>query len=634
MKLTVSRNFFFVLIVDIILICFSFYLSHLIRFDFMIPGWAWEKFIELIPFVLIARLSCFYLFDLYRGMWRYTSLNDLFNIGKATIVSTLLIIVFVLYVNRFKGVSRSVFIIDWCLIFLSCTGLRIFIRLCFEQFSEKISFNDFVQAVLRIFKINRKQNTGVLIIGAGDLGEKICREIRDSRDGLTKQYYVIGFLDDDSTKIGRKIHGFSVLGKIEDLEPVANSTGATEIIIAITSANSERMKQIVSICKKSEVSYKTIPNMGELINGRLTVNSIRNVEYRDLLGRKPVVLDRDKIGEYLEGKTILVTGAGGSIGRELCRQICRYAPENILLFERAETPLFEIDLELKKEFKKIKIIPILGDIQDKEELDKNFKKYRPGIVFHAAAYKHVPMLEMHPWKAVQNNIVGTQNLVEMAGKHNCDKFVFVSTDKAVNPTNVMGASKRISEIIVQTNKDFFKTLKTNFITVRFGNVIGSAGSVIPLFKKQIKNGGPVTVTHPDMIRYFMLIPEACQLILQAGAMGRANEIFILEMGKPVNIDEMARDLIRFMGFKPDQDIKIEYTGLRPGEKLFEELKSECESVVSTDHKKIMVLNSRETNIEILKDEVEKLIHIAKNRNKDEIQAQIKKIIPEYTPFNQ
>lgn len=626
MKISISRNLYLILLIDIALICFSFYLAHLIRFDFIIPAWAWDRFLDIIPFVLIVKLFCFYFFDLYRGMWRYTSLKDLMNIGKATLVSTLCIIVFVLYINRFKGVSRSVFIIDWCLTVLFTTGLRVFIRLCFEQFSDGISFHEFFKAAFQIFKKSVKQNTGVIIIGAGDLGEKICREIRDN---LIKQYHVVGFLDDDSTKLGRKIHGISVLGKIENLSYVVKVTGATEIIIAISSADSERMKQIVGICKKAEVSFKTVPNMGELINGRLTVSSIRNVEYRDLLGRKPVVLDREKIGQYLGKRTVLVTGAGGSIGKELCRQICRYEPEKIVLLERAETPLYEIDLELKEEFRQIRVIPILGDIQKKEELEKVFETYRPEIVFHAAAYKHVPMLEEHPWKAIENNIVGTQNLVETAGKYNCDKFVFVSTDKAVNPTNVMGASKRIGEIIVQNNESFFQKTKTSFITVRFGNVIGSAGSVIPLFKKQIKKGGPVTVTHPDMIRYFMLIPEACQLILQAGAMGNANEIFILKMGKPINIDEMARDLIRFFGFEPDVDIKIEYTGLRPGEKLFEELKSENENVVLTDHEKIMILNSQEINKEILKKEVDNLIAIAKHRNKEEIKIQIKKILPEY-----
>jgi FlaA1/EpsC-like NDP-sugar epimerase len=327
---------------------------------------------------------------------------------------------------------------------------------------------------------------------------------------------------------------------------------------------------------------------------------------------------------------VLVTGAGGSIGTGLCRQICRYSPEKILLFERAESPLYEIDLELKKSFQEVEVIPVLGDIQNKTELYKIFEAFQPDIVFHAAAYKHVPMLEHHPWKAVENNIEGTRNLVEVTRTFECEKFVFVSTDKAVNPTNVMGSSKRIAEMLVR-NMNNTQESKTGFITVRFGNVIGSVGSVIPLFKRQINEGGPVTVTHPDMIRYFMLIPEACQLILQAGSMGKGGEIFILEMGKPVKIDSMARDLIRFSGFEPGVDIKIEYTGLRPGEKLYEELITAQENVVPTGHSKIMVLNSCGMGMDILDGELENLKRAAQDRNHDKIRAVLKKIVPEYSP---
>ena len=355
---------------------------------------------------------------------------------------------------------------------------------------------------------------------------------------------VLGFLDDDRSKIGRKIHGVPVLNEIERVKQTVKSTGAEDVIIAIPTLSAVRMRQIVELCKKADVNFKTIPNLGELINGKIDVTSIRKVEYRDLLGREPVKLDQEQIGKYLGGRRVLVTGAGGSIGTGLCRQICRYSPEKIILFERAESALYEIDLELRKNFQDVEVVPVLGDIQNRNELDKVFHLVRPDIVFHAAAYKHVPMLEGHPWKAVENNVFGTKNLIEVTRAFKCDKFVFVSTDKAVNPTNVMGTSKRISELLVQENS-CAADCKTAFMTVRFGNVIGSVGSVIPLFKRQIEDGGPVTVTHPDIIRYFMLIPEACQLILQAGAMGKGGEIFILEMGEPVKIDSMARDLIRF-----------------------------------------------------------------------------------------
>jgi FlaA1/EpsC-like NDP-sugar epimerase len=358
------------------------------------------------------------------------------------------------------------------------------------------------------------------------------------------------------------------------------------------------------------------------------VNAIRDVEFRDLLGRNPVHLDQEKIGFYLEGKTVLVSGAGGSIGRGLCRQICRFSPDRIILFERAESSLYEIDLELRNHYGQVRVTSQLGDVQRLDELEKSFGLYRPQIVFHAAAYKHVPMLEAHPWQAVENNIMGTANLVEMAERHGCERFVFVSTDKAVNPTSVMGASKRVAEMIVQS-RNRAASSACSFITVRFGNVIGSVGSVVPLFKEQIKNGGPVTVTHPDVVRYFMLIPEACQLILQAAAMGEGGEIFILEMGEPVRIDDMARDLIRFSGFEPDVDIKVEYIGLRPGEKLYEELMTDSEDILPTGHEKIRVLNSAAVDIPSLNGHLSVLSSAAKERDERLIRSCLREILPEY-----
>lgn len=625
MKVRISRNLFIIIILDIILSVGSFYLAHLIRFDFIVPGWAREKFIEMLPYVLAGKLCCFYFFDLYKGMWRYTSLNDLMNIVKASTTATFALIVFILFKNRFEMISRSVFVIDWGLTIMLLMSLRIFTRLCFEQFTETIRFQDLFDAVSNIFRKGKGKGKGVLIIGAGDCGEKVCREFRENP---SVQSHVVGFLDDEVAKIGRKIHGISVLNIIDALEHTVKTMDVSDVIIAIPSANATRMRTIVDLCKKAEVNFKTVPNMGELIDGKISISAIRNVEYRDLLGRDPVNLDKMEIRNYLGNKRVLVTGAGGSIGTGLCRQICRYSPEKIILFERAESPLYEIDLELKKSFPGVEIIPVLGDIQSKKELSKIFEQEKPDIVFHAAAYKHVPMLEQHPWKAVENNIAGTQNLVEIAHGFNCEKFVFVSTDKAVNPTNVMGTSKRIAELLVQ-NMNNAQGSKTSFITVRFGNVIGSVGSVIPLFKKQIKDGGPVTVTHPDIIRYFMLIPEACQLVLQAGAMGRGGEIFILEMGKPVKIDSMARDLIKFSGFEPDVDIKIEYTGLRPGEKLYEELMTDLENVIPTEHRKILVLNSREIDTSQLNGKLVRLKNESKNRSHDTIRALLKEIVPEY-----
>jgi FlaA1/EpsC-like NDP-sugar epimerase len=484
MKILVSRNLFVVLILDLILLCGAFYLAHLIRYD-SIKGqqWFFHSFLHMLPWLLSVKFFCFYFFDLYKGMWRYTSFNDLINIFKAASIASFIIIILELFLTRFENISRSVFVIDWCLTVLAIIGLRLLVRLCFEEFTQKITFRDLRNAFLRIFRKNAGKGKGVIIIGAGDYGRKICREFNENP---SVQSYVLGFLDDDPSKINRKIHGVPILNAIDNLEQTVKVTGAQEVIIAIPSLSSIRMRQIIGLCKKADVNFKTVPNLGELIDGKISVSSIRNVEYRDLLGRDPVKLDKDKIGLYIKGKCVLVTGAGGSIGAGLCRQICRYAPKTIVLFERAESPLFEIDHELKTRFEGIKIVPVLGDIQVKDELIRVFQQVRPEIVFHTAAYKHVPMLEAHPWKAVENNIFGTKNLIEVTQTFQCEKFVFVSTDKAVNPTNVMGTSKRVSELLIQ-EAGCTSRFSTSFMTVRFGNVIGSIGSVIPLFKKQIED---------------------------------------------------------------------------------------------------------------------------------------------------
>jgi len=465
----------------------------------------------------------------------------------------------------------------------------------------------------------------LLIIGAGDCGEKILREIRDN---ARIQYNVVGFLDDKPAKIGMKIHGVPVLSGIRDIKAAARQVKANELLIAIPSANAEQMRRIVKLCDESGINFKTVPGMGELINGKVTINTIREVAYRDLLGREIVRLDKEQIGAYLKDQNVLVTGAGGSIGSELCRQICRFKPKRIILFERAESPLYAIELELKQSFKEVKVIPILADIQDKNQLSKAFEVNKPHIVFHAAAYKHVPMLEIQPWKAIDNNVLGTKNLIDVSTKNNVTRFVFVSTDKAVRPANIMGASKRLSEMLVQ-GQNACGLSQTRFMIVRFGNVVGSVGSVVPLFKKQIEKGGPVTVTHPDVTRYFMTIPEACQLILQAGAMGNGGEIFILDMGTSIKIDDMARDLIRLSGFEPDVDIKIEYVGLRPGEKLYEELITEGENIVPTHHEKIMVLTGIECDLRLLNGKVDELAQLATEQSGDEIKSKLMEIVPEY-----
>jgi len=517
---------------------------------------------------------------------------------------------------------------DWCFTILLISGHRLCIRLYFEKVTgDKVSIYLSIRDVFALFfkKITEKKR--LLIIGAGDGGEKIYREIQNN----TKlQYTVIGFLDDDLTKVGKTIHGISVLGQIKDIKRIAKKVNANEALIAIPSATSEQMREILAYCRESGLKFKTIPGIGELINGKVTVNAIREVDYRDLIGREVIRLDEAQIGSYLKDQCVMVTGAGGSIGSELCRQICRFKPQRIVMVERAESPLYEINHELKQDFGDIKTIPVLVDIRDKDQLEKAFMTNQPQTVFHAAAYKHVPMLEIQPWKAVDNNIQGTANLIEITNKFNVERFVFVSTDKAVRPANVMGASKRIAEMLIQSQNGCGLS-HTKFMTVRFGNVVGSVGSVIPLFKRQIKKGGPVTVTHPEVTRFFMTIPEACQLILQAGAMGKGGEIFLLDMGTSIKIDDMARDLIRFSGFEPDVDIKIEYIGLRPGEKLYEELIIEGEDVVPTSHEKIMVLKGIDCNLQILNGNIHNLIQIAKDQQIETIKNKLKEIVPEYRP---
>ena len=473
---------------------------------------------------------------------------------------------------------------------------------------------------------DRKQESkNLLIIGAGDCGENIYREIRENP---RLRYKVIGFMDDDPAKMGKMIHGTPVLGKTSNLSRVVSKVKADEALIAIPSSTSQQMRDIVSALEQSGIPYKTVPGMGELIDGKVSVKAIRDVAYRDLLGREVIRLEEERIGAYIERSRVLVTGAGGSIGSELCRQICRFRPAALVLYERAESALYDIELELKQAFPYVDIIPLLADIQDREQLSRAFSANKPRVVFHAAAYKHVPMMELQPWKAVINNILGTRNVIDISSEYLVERFVFVSTDKAVRPSNVMGASKRVAELFVQGQKHWNDT-STRFVIVRFGNVVGSVGSVVPLFRKQIEKGGPVTVTHPDVTRYFMTIPEACQLILQAGAMGRGGEIFILDMGTPVKIADMARDLIRLSGLEPDIEIKIEYIGLRPGEKLYEELITEGEDIVPTSHEKIMVLRGGPYDRERLNGKVEELSRLAREQDSEGIRSRLKEILPEY-----
>ena len=612
---------------DAVLIVLSIYAAFFLRFEFDVPPYFETRLLKVLPVIVGVKLAVFHFFDLYRGMWRYTSVNDLLNTIKASVVSSLVLVSGILLFTRFEGYSRAVFLIDVGLTIILVGGLRLFIRFYFEKFGNgqpDIRFMDVLRQLFNRNKLNRKH---LLIIGAGNCGEKLYREIRDNA-GLG--YRVIGFLDDNPVKWGMKIHGLPVLGAIDRIETVCREHLIEEIIIAIPSGDAHQMRRIVELCTDSGVTFKTVPSYAELINGSISIQEIRNVAYRDLLGRDIVSLDQDSIRAYLTSDDIMVTGAGGSIGSELCRQVARFEPHRIVLIERAESPLFDIEIELRSRYPNLEIVPVLGDVCDAGLLDTVMHRYRPRTIFHAAAYKHVPLLETQPWKAVDNNVVGTLRMVEAARKHGVDRFVFVSTDKAVNPVNVMGASKRVSEKLL-TCHAANRTAPTKFMIVRFGNVVGSVGSVVPLFKKQIAAGGPVTVTHPEATRFFMTIPEACQLILQAGAMGEGGEIFILDMGKAVKIDDMARDLISLSGFEPEIDIPIEYIGLRAGEKLHEELGAADENAVTTTHHKILMIRNEACDLEDLEHQIEELVGICRRKAGAEIRRQLKAIIPEYSP---
>lgn len=623
------KNLILIVTADSLFFTLSWYMAYLLRFNFNIPEISTNFLIRILPVIVITKITIFYYFDIYRGMWRYTSIDDLFNIIKASIASMLIVLFLVVFTNRTSGLARSVFIIDSFLTIMMISVFRLSIRLFYWFDSDDALPKSIAEKFIKFKKINNSLKKRLLIIGAGDCGEQICREIRDNPK---LKYKIVGFIDDAPEKRNKQMHGISVYGTTDDLEIICKKLKVEEILIAISSKTSLQMREIVSRCKATGLPYKTLPGMGELINGEVTVNAIREVDYRDLLGRGVVNLEEDRIGAYLKDARVLVTGAGGSIGSELCRQICRFRPSSINLMDRAESSLYEIEMELKRDYPYIKIIPKLADIRDRSQLTFAFKSFRPQVVFHAAAYKHVPMMEIQPWKAVRNNIVGTRNVVDISKEFHVNRFVLVSTDKAVRPTNVMGASKRAAELIVQ-GQNGVENSDRHFMTVRFGNVVGSVGSVVPLFKRQIANGGPVTVTHPEVTRYFMTIPEACQLILQAGAMGKGGEIFILDMGTPIKIIEMARDLIKLSGFEPDIDIKIEYTGLRPGEKLYEELITDGEGIIPTRHKKIMVLKGQPYDQDLLNEQIDNLSKLAYLQNSEGIRTMLCEIVPEYCPQN-
>ena len=626
-----NRHVYMVLLADVIIFIAAHMVSYLIRFEFVLSSLRIQQIFFTLPLIIPIKLITFYWFGLYRGMWRYTSSQDIWHLLQVVAFITLLILTPVLFINHFHGYSRGVFLLDGLFTFLFSAGLRISIRAYISQ-------RDRREQTVSFSSSNRTEGPTTepirtLIIGAGNAGAQIIREIHHNSK---QQYTVVGFLDDQKSKLGRSIYGRRILGTVDELRTIAKNYKIDLVLIAIPSANVNQLSRIVQSCERIEIKCRTLPSLTEIIDGNVSVNDFRKINYQDLLRRAPVELDWENISDYLSNTTILVTGCGGSIGSELCRQILRFNPREMILVDASEENLFKIQTELHHERNFFNYQTILARIQNRSLMEKIFDKYRPQVVFHAAANKHVPIMEVNPWEAVYNNIRASLTAMELAVKYKVKRFVLVSTDKAVHPANVMGASKRVTELLLQS----FQGTDTRFMAVRFGNVIGSSGSVIPLFERQLKNGGPITVTHPEITRYFMTIPEASQLILQAGSMGKGGEIFILDMGEPVKIVELAKEMVRLSGKEPDKDIEITYTGLREGEKMHEELKMKDENVLSTAHKKIVMLK---TNGSIcgfqdrndfklwLYKKIDELNGTALTMDSVAIKRKLKEIVYEYSP---
>ncbi len=563
---------------DALLASLSLSFAYVIRFDGHIQQQYLHQLWQVVPPLVALRLISNWRCGLYGRLWRYTGLTEVAEIGVAVLnISALMLILRALSLPflRIEGqqLSYSIIVIDMMLCFFLMTACRVLRRLQTEHAQRK----HWRQPVRR----------RALVVGAGDAGMMVLKELNQRSDlGVD----VVGLIDDDPTKTKKRIGNITIFGTTADLPRLVDTLFVEQVIIAMPSAPASEIRRIVDMCRVAEVETRILPGLFELINGRVSINQLRDVSLEDLLGRDQVKLDDASISSYIEGRTVLVTGAGGSIGAELCRQILRYEPRKIVLLGKGENSIFGIQQELVRRLAQrhapVEIVAVIADIRDEKRIEYIFETQKPDLVFHAAAHKHVPLMEANINEAVTNNIFGTRIVAEMARKYKVQKFVLVSSDKAVNPTSVMGASKRVAEIIIQNLAA--STSATKYVAVRFGNVLASRGSVIPLWRQQIASGGPVTVTHPDVTRYFMLIPEAVQLILQAGAFGSGGEVFVLDMGKPVKILDLANDLIKFSGLTPGVDIKIEFTGLRPGEKLFEELLTEAEGLSRTASEKIFV----------------------------------------------
>jgi FlaA1/EpsC-like NDP-sugar epimerase len=584
----------------------TYYASFLLRLDFTLTPQMQQIFVRTLGIVVVARMLMMWRFGLLRGWWRFIGLSDIPKIAKACLASSVLIYLVITFAIRPDGFPRSVFVIDLLLSFLAISGVRLAVRSYTENLKNCIA----------------DRNT--LVVGAGRAGTEIVRHLKQNPD---LDYHPIGFVDDDPSKDGIRLNGVPVLGNIASIPEMIARYDVKCVLLAMPSAGGKIVGEIVELCRAANVEFKIVQPAGARINGGVPAAKMRSIRIEDLLNRAPVRLEEEEISRKFKDKVLLVTGGGGSIGSELCRQLARFEPKRLVIFERAESDLFDIANELKSSFPRLECKQVVGDILDVGVLRDTFAMYRPDSVFHAAAYKHVPMMEMHCFQAITNNVFGTYNVALVARQFKVEDFVLISTDKAVKPANIMGATKRIAELIMLG----LQQQHTRFMAVRFGNVLGSNGSAVPIFERQIAHGGPVSVTHPEATRYFMTIPEAAQLVLQASTMGHGGEIFMLKMGEPVRVLDLAEKLIRLSGFEPYKDIKIEITGLRPGEKLCEELQFAEEGFLPTSHEKVCVLNGGIVDFCQIRAWLDELSQIVEDKNVYALVEKICKIVPEYQP---
>lgn len=595
-----------VILHDLLMAALAWGIATLLRADFS-NAQIWQAMLSVLPWVVVAQGLVLWWVGVYRGMWRFASVPDLWNIIRGAVLGTLAVSLVLFMVSRLEGVPRLTLLLYPFVLVLLLGSPRLLYRVWRDH-----SFS---------FAVTGKIRKRVLVLGAGYSAEKLVRDLL--RDNT---YHVLGFLDDNPRFLGGKIHDLPVLGTLDDLPAIARLKRAELLMIAVPSATSAQMQRMVGLCEQTGLAFRTLPQLQDLVAGKTPLAALREVSISDLLNRESVTLDWASITAGLRGKTVLVTGSGGSIGAELCRQIARLEVNSLVLYENSEFNLYRIENELRATFPGLVLHSRLGDVCDHAAVEHVFITHRPDVVFHAAAYKHVPMLEGQVREAVHNNVVGTRTVAQAASNQDCHTFVLISSDKAVNPANVMGASKRVAEIVCQK---LSQQSTTRFVTVRFGNVLASTGSVVPLFQSQIAAGGPVTVTHPEITRYFMTIPEACQLIMQAAVMGTGGEIFVLNMGSPVRITYLAEQMIRLSGKVPGKDIEIIYTGLRPGEKLYEELFHAEENLAATSHGKIFLAQQRNSNVREVAEILDKMERACANFDETELRQLVQCLVPEF-----